>query len=117
MAVAIIGWAAAPHPAAAAPASRPPVAPVLVLTADPAPPIPDDIVVDTTNPFLPVERDLTDCIGTMERPGCGSAARGGWHQELVAIAMIGGLVLVFGRVAWAVLRSQKKAKDSEPTTP
>jgi hypothetical protein len=71
-----------------------------------------ELVVDEANPFLPENRDLTDCVGMLQRPGCGSEARGGWHQNLVAIAMIGGLLIVFGRVAWAVRRSQRHAADT-----
>ena len=50
----------------------------------------------------------------LQRPGCGSEARGGWHQNLVAIVMITGLLIVFGRVAWGVRRSQKNAAASAP---
>lgn len=67
----------------------------------------DEIVVDEANPFLPENRDLTDCVGTLQRPGCGSEARGGWHQNAVAIVMISGLALVFARVAWGIRRGQK----------
>lgn len=74
----------------------------------------DEIVVDEANPFLPENRDLTDCIGTLQRPGCGSEARGGWHQNAVAIVMIGGLALVFGRIAWGVRRGQKNAAVTTP---
>ena len=70
-------------------------------------PVPvDDVPVVTANPFLPEEQDLTTCVGMLQRPGCGSEARGGWHQNLVAIAMIGGLIIVFGRVAWGVRRNR-----------
>jgi hypothetical protein len=81
---------------------------------EPEPTIPTttDVQVDEANPFLPENRDLTDCVGMLQRPGCGSEARGGWHQNLVAIAMISGLLLVFGRIAWGVRRSQKNAAVS-----
>ena len=79
------------------------------LAAATPPPVGTDVPVDTANPFLPENRDVTDCVGTVQRPGCGSAARGGWHQNLVAIAMIGGLFIVFGRVAWVVIRAQRRA--------
>jgi hypothetical protein len=69
----------------------------------------DEIIIDEANPFLPETRDLTDCVGTLERPGCGSESRGGWRQNAVAIVMIAGLVLVFGRIAWGVRRGQKNA--------
>jgi hypothetical protein len=68
----------------------------------------DDIPIDTVNPFLPDEQDLTTCVGSLERPGCGSSARGGWHQDLVAIAMVGGLFIVFGRVFWGVVRNRRR---------
>jgi hypothetical protein len=75
---------------------------------DPVPVASDDVTVDTANPFVPEDVDLTTCVGTLQRPGCGSESRGGWHQNLVAIAMVGGLLLVFGRIAWGVRRSQKR---------
>lgn len=114
MAVAFTVSAFAPHAAAAAPRPSAPVdAVAVVAAAEAAPPSNDEIVVDTTNPFLPADRDLTECVGSVERPGCGSQSRGGWHQNLVAIAMVSGLFLVFGRVVWAVRRSQKHASTSD----
>jgi hypothetical protein len=74
----------------------------------------DEIVIDEANPFLPENRDLTDCVGMLQRPGCGSEARGGWHQNAVAIVMVTGLLIVFGRVAWGVRRSQKNATLTAP---
>ena len=85
----------------AAQATTPPVEPTPTTTTT------TDIVVDEANPFLPENRDLSDCVGSLQRPGCGSEARGGWHQNLVAIIMVAGLLIVFGRVAWGVRRSQK----------
>ncbi len=73
-----------------------------------------DIDIDEANPFLPENRDLTDCIGMLQRPGCGSEARGGWHQNVVAIVMVTGLLVVFGRVAWVVRRGQKNATATLP---
>jgi hypothetical protein len=92
-----------------------PMAPQVVSASPTDPTVPpttlptDEIVVDEANPFLPENRDLTDCIGTLQRPGCGSEARGGWHQNAVAIVMIGGLLIVFGRIAWGIRRGQKNA--------
>jgi hypothetical protein len=77
-------------------------------------PVTTEVPVVTANPFLPEEADLTSCIGMLQRPGCGSEERGGWHQYLVAIAMVGGLLIVFGRVAWGVRRSQKNATVTTP---
>lgn len=84
-------------------------------TTDPVgtePPVDTELPVDTANPFFPEERSVTDCIGLVERPGCGSESRGGLHQNLAAIAMAAGLFLIFGRVGWVLLRSQQRAQDT-----
>ncbi len=96
-----------PHVARAAAPPTEPTAPTTTLATD-------EIVIDEANPFLPENRDLTDCIGTLQRPGCGSEARGGWHQNAVAIVMFGGLLVVFGRIAWGIRRGQKQAAASTP---
>lgn len=80
---------------------------------DPAP-VATDVPVVTANPFLPEEADLTSCVGMLQRPGCGSEARGGGHQYAVAAVMVGGLLLIFGRVAWGIRRSQRNAAASLP---
>jgi hypothetical protein len=95
------------------PAPTPTTAPITV-----ADPVPDDVTIDTANPFLPDEVDLSQCVGTLPRPGCGSEERGGWHQNLVAIAMVAGLLIVFGRVAWGVRRNRRQndAATKSPAT-
>ena len=80
-------------------------------------PVSTDVPVDTANPFLPEDADLTACVGTLQRPGCGSDQRGGWHQNLVAIAMIGGLLIIFGRVAWGVARNRRDDGDDITSAP
>jgi hypothetical protein len=112
-ALALVVGPLAPQVAQAAAPATPPAEPGSTEPATTANTVPtDEIVIDEANPFLPETRDLTDCVGMLQRPGCGSEARGGWHQDLVAIAMVGGLLIVFGRVAWAVRRSQKNAAAS-----
>jgi hypothetical protein len=67
---------------------------------EPQPPI-------TTNNFFPEERDLTSCIGVLERPGCGSESRGGWRQTLILLAIFGGLTVVFGNIARGVIKNRR----------
>ncbi|MGK0275327.1 MAG: hypothetical protein ACI9N0_001711 [Ilumatobacter sp.] len=73
-------------------------------------PVSTDVPVDTLRPpitaneFFPEDRDLTSCIGVLERPGCGSEERGGWRQGLILLAVVGGLAVVFGNV----IRSSRK---------
>jgi hypothetical protein len=107
VALTLIGGLLSAQPALA---TTPPVEPTVPATTMPAAPDPaDEIVIDEANPFLPENRDLTECIGMLQRPGCGSEARGGWHQNAVAIVMVSGLLIVFGRIAWSVRRGQKTA--------
>ena len=75
-------------------------------------PVPTEVPVVTANPFLPEEADLTSCIGMLQRPGCGSEERGGWHQYAVAAVMVGGLAIIFGRVAWGVARNRRNSELS-----
>ena len=84
--------------------------PVHASSGDEPEPAPTEVPVVTANPFLPDEADLTSCIGMLQRPGCGSEERGGWHQYLVAVAMVGGLLIVFGRVAWGVARNRRSSE-------
>ena len=51
------------------------------------------------NPFLPDERNLSDCISAVPKPGCGSEARGGWRQTLVFGVMALGLLVIAWRIA------------------
>lgn len=62
----------------------------------------------TVNEFFPENVDVTDCIGTVERPGCGSKSRGGWRQTLVFVAMIIGLLIIFARVGYALSRNRNR---------
>ncbi len=55
----------------------------------------------TVNDFIPEDQNLSDCLGALERPGCGSESRGGWRQTLTFSVMALGLVVVFGRVFWS----------------
>lgn len=59
-----------------------------------------------TNEFLPEDRDLTDCIGVLERPGCGSESRGGWRQFAVFALIAVGMVVIFGNVVRGVRRNR-----------
>ena len=62
----------------------------------------------SANDFIPEDRDLTSCIGVLERPGCGSESRGGWRQTLVFVVLFVGLAIVFGNV----VRGVRKRSDT-----
>ncbi len=61
------------------------------------------------NDFIPTDRDISDCISAVPKPGCGSEARGGWHQTLVLIAILAGLALI----SWRIVAGARKAKAAQ----
>lgn len=73
---------------------------------EPAPPV-------TVSDFYPEDSNLSDCLGLVERPGCGSESRGGWAQTAVFSAMALGLAIVFFNVVRGVRRNRTAARPSE----
>lgn len=65
----------------------------------------------TFNEFLPEERGLGECISSVPRPGCGSEARGGWHQTLVFLSISAGL----GLIGWRIVAGARRAKGETMT--
>lgn len=57
----------------------------------------------STNDFHPDGQDLSSCGPGVERPGCGSKAKGGWRMALVFAALMLGIAVV----ATAVVRSAR----------
>jgi hypothetical protein len=67
---------------------------------DPPPP------ADTVNEFIPEDRELSECISALPKPGCGSEARGGWRQVLVLVAILVALAFI----AWRILRAARRGR-------
>jgi hypothetical protein len=65
-----------------------------------------------TNDLLP-ENDTTNCIGTVERAGCGSKARADGHTYLVFLALTAGLAFIGWRIARGV-RARDRAQERVP---
>ena len=61
----------------------------------------------TDNQFLPARENVSDCIGTVERPNCGSKAKGGWQMYLTFGVLIAGMSFI----GWRVVRSVR-ARDA-----
>lgn len=53
----------------------------------------------TVSEFFPESANLSDCVGLVEQPGCGSEARGGSGQTAVFIALFAGLGIILWRVS------------------
>lgn len=92
------GWAASA--AEPDPGPAPVDAPLDTLVADDDQPI-------ATNDFLDLERDLSECISAVPKPGCGreptqAGDRGGFLQLALFGVMMTGLVVIGWRVTTAV---------------
>lgn len=72
----------------------------------PTTPSDDTVPTVTVNEFLPTDRDLSECLSALPRPGCGSEARGGWRQTAIFVAMLGGLAFI----AWRIIASSRRAR-------
>jgi hypothetical protein len=57
----------------------------------------------TDNGFIP-ERNVSDCVGTNERPNCGSSKKGGLGMWLTFGALILGVGFVMWRISVSVRR-------------
>ncbi|MEQ1872674.1 MAG: hypothetical protein ABL953_03015 [Ilumatobacteraceae bacterium] len=64
----------------------------------------------TENDFLPQRENVSDCIGAVERPDCGSNAKGGWQMYLTFGVLIAGMSFI----GWRVVRSVR-ARDAAET--
>jgi hypothetical protein len=62
----------------------------------------------TDNPFIPPDKNLSDCVSANPPPGCGSNAHGGWRQYLTFGIVILGLVFIGWRVVVIVRRNRKE---------
>jgi len=66
-----------------------------------------------TNDFMDLERDVSECISAMPKPGCGreptsSGDRGGWQQLVVFGVLMVGMAGIGVRIAVSV-----RARDRE----
>jgi hypothetical protein len=75
------------------------------VTGNPPPTTPPAV---TDNPFIPPNKNLSDCISANPPPDCGSNAHGGWRQYLTFGVVILGLVFIGWRIVVIVRRNRKE---------
>ena len=79
------------------------------------------VTVGTDNDFIPTEQNLSDCIGAVEKPNCGSESKGGWRMYLVFAALVLGMGVVGWRIAVGVRARDAVVnslpEDTPPTAP
>lgn len=75
---------------------------------------PDDLPVSTVfNEFYPEDRDLSDCLSVLPKPGCGSDARSGWPQLVVFALILLGVGVVVARVMVSSRRSRTGTRTGD----
>jgi hypothetical protein len=63
----------------------------------------DTNTADTAgNVFIPEDQNISSCVGTLERPDCGSKSKGGWRMYLTFAVLIAGLSFVGWRIVKGV---------------
>jgi hypothetical protein len=68
------------------------------------------------NVFTPDQQNVSSCVGTLERPNCGSKSKGGWRMYLTFAVLIAGLSFVGWRVVRSVRARDAVVNKIEPPT-
>ena len=64
------------------------------------------------NVFTPEDANVSSCVGTMERPDCGSKSKGGWRMYVTFAVLMSGM----GFIGWRIARSVR-ARDAVVNAP
>ena len=70
-----------------------------------------------TNPFIPDDVNIGDCVSSMPRPGCGNEMRGDSHSMLTFGALVAGLTFIGWRIARGARRGRGDLADDAPSDP
>lgn len=67
------------------------------------------------NDFIPEGQNVSDCVGTNERPDCGSKSKGGLHLYLVFAALFLGVGFIGWRISIGIRQRDAvvNAEDDE----
>ncbi|MCB1000396.1 MAG: hypothetical protein R2713_22020 [Ilumatobacteraceae bacterium] len=66
----------------------------------------------STNPFLPEDANIGDCVSSLPRPGCGSEIRGDSHAAIT----FGVLVAALSFIGWRIVRSVRRRDRPAPSS-
>ena len=71
----------------------------------------------STNPFIPEDVNIGDCVSSLPRPGCGNEIRGDGHAMLTFAVLVAGLSFIGWRIARSVRRRDAPRPDAPTSTP
>ena len=67
----------------------------------------------STNPFIPEDVNIGDCVSSLPRPGCGNEIRGDGHAMLTFAVLVAGLSFI----GWRIGRSVRRRDTQRPGAP
>ncbi len=70
-------------------------------------PIDTSTVTTEGNVYVPEDENVSSCVGTLERPDCGSKSKGGWRMYLTFAVLMAGM----GFIGWRIARGIR-ARDA-----
>ena len=79
------------------------------------PPVPDPETIGS-NPFIPEDANIGDCVSSAPRPDCGSDERGGYHQYVTLIVLALATLFIGWRIARGVRARDRAVNDQVDTT-
>jgi hypothetical protein len=79
-----------------------------------APPVTPDPAALSSNPFIPEDANLGDCVSSMPRPDCGTDQRSGYHQYITFIILLLATIFIGWRVTLGVRARDRAVNDSVP---
>jgi hypothetical protein len=70
---------------------------------------------DTTdNPFIPKDQDLSNCVGTLEQPNCGSSNKSDARLYVTFAVLMTGMALIGWRIAVAIRNRDRELTEHLP---
>ena len=68
----------------------------------------------TVNDLIPTDQNLTDCVGTLEKPNCGSNRKNDVHMYMTFGVLMGGMALIGWRIAVAIRKRDRALDEHVP---
>lgn len=86
--------------------------PVAVSSATPSSPEGDDAATVGTNPFIPEDPNIGDCVSSLPRPGCGAEASTSAKTALTFAVLMLAMAFIGWRIARGVRQRDSSASRS-----
>lgn len=71
----------------------------------------------STNPFIPEDVNIGDCVSALPRPGCGNEIRGDSHSALTFGVLVLGLTFIGWRITRSVRRRDRTVAPASGPSP